>query len=91
MNKLTLQGHITIPEKDLDAVKTELPTHIELTRAEEGCLLFEVTQSPEDPCVFSVYEEFVNRTAFELHQQRVRASAWGAVTVDVERHYSISE
>ncbi|MBU3070771.1 antibiotic biosynthesis monooxygenase [Aestuariicella sp. G3-2] len=91
MNKLTLQGHITVPAKDLSAVMAELPAHIARTRAEEGCLLFEVTQSPDDPCVFNVYEEFVDRTAFELHRQRVRASAWGTVTEDVERHYSISE
>ncbi|WP_439136372.1 putative quinol monooxygenase [Pseudomaricurvus sp.] len=52
-------------------------------------MCFEVTQSSGDPCVFQVYEEFVDREAFEFHQQRIRTSEWGRVSVNVERDYSI--
>ena len=91
MSKIILKGHIVVPRADLAEVKRALPTHIELTRNESGCLLFQVTQDADDECVFQVYEEFTDRSSFESHKDRVRSSAWGAITSSVERHYQISE
>lgn len=86
-----LSGHIIVPDKDLGIVLAALPTHIELSLSEPGCLVFEVTQRPDNPTVFDVYEEFVDRSAFDNHQRRVRNSHWGRVTMDVERHYAIDQ
>nr|WP_238401210.1 antibiotic biosynthesis monooxygenase [Alloalcanivorax marinus] len=86
-----MEGYIVVPEDDLNAVSAALQTHIELTREENGCLRFEVTQNPESLNIFNVYEEFVDRTAFELHQFRAIASVWGAVTANVERYYDVYE
>lgn len=91
MLKLVLEGHIVVLPEDLAAVVAELPTHIKLTRLEEGCLRFDVTQDPENQSVFWVYEEFVDRTAFEAHQQRVSTSVWGRIAANAERHYEITE
>ncbi|UTW45602.1 antibiotic biosynthesis monooxygenase [bacterium SCSIO 12696] len=91
MPKIILQGHIVVPETDLPEVEAELPRHIELTKAEKGCLDFQVTQSLENKRIFTVYEEFIDRAAFEYHQQRVKKSYWGTMAVNVERHYRISE
>lgn len=88
--KITLQGHIKVPEKDLLAIKAELPKHIELTLQEIGCLSFQVSQAPKDKNTFFVYEEFINRAAFEAHQERVKRSHWGKIAVNVERHYQIN-
>lgn len=91
MHKIVLEGHIVVPGSDLAAVMAELPTHIRLTRQEEGCLRFDVTQSPDAENVFFVYEEFVHRVAFEAHQQRVKSSDWGRVAANVQRHYQVTE
>lgn len=91
MPKIILEGHIVVPDNDLREVLAALPTHIELTSKEEGCLRFEVKQNPERPNVFSVYEEFIDRAAFDAHQRRVRTSAWGKIAERVERHYKITE
>ena len=91
MAKVILQGHILVSDSDLSVVQGELQGHIELTRNEQGCLLFEVTQDPENKNVFSVHEEFVDQLAFEAHQQRVKNSRWGKITAGVERYYRISE
>lgn len=69
-------------------VAEELPHHLELTRAEPGCLAFEVTPTA-DPLVWSVAEHFASERAFELHQQRVAASEWGRLTVGIERCYTV--
>ncbi len=79
-----------MPNSDLEAVIEELPNHITLTRQETGCLVFEVSQDNDDLNRFYVYEEFANKKAFELHQQRARNSNWGKISASVERHYEIS-
>lgn len=88
MAKVTLKGYILVPEKDLQEVRRELINHRRLTLDEPGCMSFIVT---ENPLRFDVFEEFVDRQAFALHQARVRASRWGQVSVDVTRHYEIFE
>ena len=91
MSKVVLKGFILVPESDLDAVKSELVIHTKLTLEEPGCIVFDVTQSKSNPCRFDVYEEFVDKHAFEQHQKRVNSSDWGNVSANVERHYKILE
>ena len=90
MAKVILTGHIIVPDADIAAVKMELINHMALTRQESGCLVFNVAQDTENLNRFNVYEEFSDRTSFASHQDRVRQSAWGAITVNVERHYEIT-
>lgn len=89
MPKVILEGYILIPDSDLELVKEALISHIEHTRQETGCTLFNVKQDIENPNRFNVYEEFTDQTAFESHQQRVSQSEWGKVTVNVERFYTV--
>ncbi|MEM7207314.1 MAG: antibiotic biosynthesis monooxygenase [Pseudomonadota bacterium] len=91
MAKIILKGHIVIPKADLITVREELVTHIELTRQEPGCLVFEIEQDSTDEHTFHVYEEFANREAFEAHQDRVKASRWGQVSRNVVRHFEVTE
>ncbi|NOY41081.1 MAG: antibiotic biosynthesis monooxygenase [Planctomycetes bacterium] len=91
MPRIVLSGYISVPAADLHAVRQALPEHIEMTRAESGCLVFKVEEDPAEPGRFSVYEEFENRNAFEFHQARVQASDWGQISRNVKRHYKIDE
>lgn len=91
MSKVTLKGFIKVPASDLEAVKDELITHRLLTLEEPGCITFKVSQDKTDPYHFNVYEEFVDRAAFEQHQQRVSNSDWGRLTRNVKRHYELFE
>ncbi|WP_339892700.1 putative quinol monooxygenase [Neptuniibacter pectenicola] len=88
--KVILQGFIIVPDSDLEVVQSELVTHKTLTLEEAGCLIFTVNPDDVNPNKFNVYEEFVDQTAFNNHQTRVKSSKWGEVTKNVERHYQIS-
>lgn len=90
MGKVILQGFIIVPLSELTIVKSELDAHICLTHAETGCLIFEVTQDPLNPCRFDVYEEFADQAAFQAHQARVKSSRWGDITINVERCYTVT-
>lgn len=75
---------------DTALVSALLPEHIALTRAEPGCLHFDVQQTA-DPLVWSVFEQFRCRTDFEAHQMRVKASSWGLRTAHIKRDYTVTE
>lgn len=70
-------------------VREALPEHVRLTRAEPGCLTFEVNPRAGDPSTFEVSECFVDREAFEAHQRRTRASEWFQLTRHIKRVYDI--
>lgn len=69
-------------------VAAHLPEHIEVTRAERGCLSFEVAAT-DDPLVWTVEERFTSEDAFAAHQARVAGSDWGRSTAGIERQYDI--
>ncbi|WP_368496976.1 putative quinol monooxygenase [Herbiconiux sp. A18JL235] len=75
-------------DAEVAIVASRLPEHIELTRAEAGCLSFEVTAT-DDPLIWAVEERFATEAAFAAHQARVAASEWGRSTEGIERQYEI--
>ena len=89
VSKVILSGHILVRRHEIDAVKAALPEHIARTRAESGCLVFEVKEDQNALGRFSVYEEFSSPEAFAHHQKRASASEWGTITQNVTRHYTI--
>ncbi|WP_322972785.1 putative quinol monooxygenase [Arthrobacter polaris] len=66
-----------------------LPRRIELTRADPGCISFEVKPTG-DPRVWDVCECFQDAGSFELHQGRVASSEWGRATAGITRSYSVA-
>jgi len=85
-----LKGFIEVPKVDLDRVIAQIGPHTRLTRAEPGCLKFEISQRKNDDSRFDVHEEFVDRQAFLSHQQRLKTSAWARVSRNVKRHYTVT-
>ncbi len=87
--RVTLTGHIDVPAERLEDIQTALRAHIALTRAEPGCLSFDVTPCPEVKGRFLVYEVFVGQQAFDAHQARTSASDWAKASAGIPRDYSI--
>ncbi len=77
--------------EESDRVSEMLSDHIRATRAELGCVRFEVWRSRSDPVRFAVHEIFTNKATFEAHQARVAASDWGRATRHIPRDYRITE
>lgn len=90
MNNIFLTGQLICQGDGEIAIVAEfLPRHIELTRAEPGCVSFEVNQTV-DPLAWDVSECFRDAGSFELHQARVKSSEWGRATAGIKRSYSVS-
>lgn len=89
MPRIRLTGSMTCAPHRAQQVRDALPDHISLTRAEAGCLRFDVVESA--PGVFDVDELFTDRAAFDAHQERTKASAWATITADFPRDYKVQE
>ena len=82
---ITLSGRlICATEEEAARVRTHLPEHLRLTRAEPGCLRFTV-EPTDDPMVWQVEEAFTDAAAFGHHQARSRESRWAAATAGIRR------
>lgn len=87
---ISLSGRLVCAGGDEAAiVRRNLDRHIALTRAEPGCLHFEV-EPTIDPLMWTVQQRFVDQSAFDAHQRRVKASDWGRATAGIKRDYVIS-
>lgn len=87
--RVYLDGYLELPAERRAAVLAALPAHIALTRAEPGCLSFEVAPDPDNAERLLVAETFSDQAAFDAHQARASASAWADVTAGLPRHYRI--
>ncbi len=88
---IRLTGTLTCATPDdLIIVETYLPDHIRLSRAETGCIRFDVTQSA-DPMVWLLDETYTDRTAFDAHQTRNRASVWWQVSQGLVRDFQLTD
>lgn len=76
--------------EEADLVRLHLPEHIRLSREEPGCLSFNV-EPTEDPLVWRLDESFTDRAAFKAHGERMRSSAWYAVTAGLARNFDVRE
>ncbi len=84
-----LAGHILVPDKDLEAVRRELPGHRDATLAEDGCLRFNVFQDLKNKNKFHVFEVFKSEAAFRVHKQRMQGTDWVKAAANVERFYTV--
>ena len=85
-----LSGYLDVSNSDIPLVEKHLPTHIILSRAEDGCISFDVYVDPEKPGRYLVEEEFTTQAAFDAHQARVKQSDWGRATAHLQRKYKIT-
>ncbi|MCF6271805.1 MAG: antibiotic biosynthesis monooxygenase [Rhodobacteraceae bacterium] len=89
MAKVYLDGQLVAKTAAQRAViDLYLDEHIALTRAEPGCLKFEVTEDPKDRNKFHVSEVFDSEETFAAHQTRTKASEWGQHSEKLERRFS---
>ncbi|WP_454117856.1 putative quinol monooxygenase [Microbacterium lacticum] len=90
MTEVTLSGKLVCASPaEAEVVEALLSQHVLLTRAEPGCLFFEVTRLGS-PLVWDVTERFENGDAFRAHQARAAKSAWGLETAAIRRDYTVT-
>lgn len=87
MGMTTLTGTLTCTtQAEAEVVRTYLPEHIRLSRAEPGCVKFDVTVG-DTPMVWHLDEAFIDAAAFAAHQDRTKTTIWAKKTANLIRDF----
>ena len=91
MAKLTIVANITAKTDQIDLVKTELEKLIEITRAEEGCINYDLHQDNEYPAHFMFYENWENRELWQTHMGAQHLLDYQAATEGAVEEFTLNE
>ena len=69
MKTVRVIAHLTAKADKIEETRTALTAVIEPTRAEDGCILYELMQNNADPADFTFYEEWLSDAALDAHLQ----------------------
>lgn len=87
MPKLTIIAH---PEQ-IDLVESELKKLIPITRAEEGCIQYDLHQDNEDPAHFLFYENWESRELWQAHMGNQHLKDYMTATDGAVKEFIIHE
>lgn len=91
MSTLTIVARIKArPEQD-HLVKSELLKLIDITRAEKGCLQYDLHQDNSDPSVFMFYEHWESRELWQVHISAPHLQDYGAATAGSVEDFTLNE
>jgi len=91
MSKLTIVAHITANPDRIEFVKTELVKLIDVTRAEEGCLQYDLHQDNEEPAHFMFYENWESRELWQAHMGAQHLADYMAATEGSVEDFTLHE
>lgn len=77
MAQLTIVANIHAHPDKIDLVKTELQKLVAITRAEAGCLQYDLHQDNDDPAHFLFYENWRSRDLWQAHMNAPHLTAYG--------------
>ena len=91
MAKLTIVANIKANPDKIDLVEAELRKLIDITRAEEGCINYDLHQDNEDPAHFLFYENWESRALWQAHMGAPHLAAYMAATEGAVAEFTLNE
>lgn len=91
MPNLTIVANITANPGKTDLVKAELEKLIAITRAEDGCLTYDLHQDNDNPAHFMFYETWESRELWQAHMQAPHLAAYMAATEGAVAEFTLHE
>ncbi|MEF3047844.1 putative quinol monooxygenase [Pseudotabrizicola sp. L79] len=90
MPRLTVIANIYAHPDHVDLVKTELLKLVPITRAEPGCINYDLHQNNDDPTHFTFFENWETRESWETHMKAPHITAYLAATDSAVSKFAIS-
>ena len=91
MSKLTIVANIKAKSDKIELVKTELEKLIPITRAEEGCINYDLHQDNENPARFMFYENWESREHWQTHMGKPHLQDYLAATEGAVEEFTLNE
>lgn len=91
MAKLTIVANIKANPDKIDLVKSELLKLIETTRAEKGCINYDLHQDNENPAHFMFYENWESRDLWQTHMSAPHLADYMKATDGAVAEFTLNE
>ena len=91
MTQLTIVATITAQNSQIERVKTELLKLIAPTRAELGCINYDLHQDNDNPAIFIFYENWQSRELWQTHMNSQHIKAYQAATEGAVADFTLHE
>ena len=91
MPKLTIVANIKAKSDKIDLVKAELLKLIAITRAEAGCISYDLHQDNENPAHFLFFENWESRELWQAHINAQHLQDYLAATDGVVEVFTVNE
>lgn len=89
--KLTIIGQIYAKSDQIDFVKSELEKLIDITRAEAGCIQYDLHQDNDNPAHFLFYENWDSRDLWQAHMNNQHLKDYLAATEGTVENFTLNE
>ena len=91
MSKLTIVADIKAKPEKVEFVKSELEKLVPVTRAEAGCINYDLHQDKDDPAHFMFYENWESRELWQAHMNSQHLKDFVAATEGAIEELIINE
>ncbi|GAA4887707.1 putative quinol monooxygenase [Ferrimonas pelagia] len=91
MTKLTIVANIVAKDDQIELVKTELLKLIEITRAEQGCINYDLHQDNANPAHFLFFENWTSRELWQTHMGNTHLAQYMAATEGAVESFTLNE
>lgn len=91
MAKLTIVANIHAKPDKVDLVRSELLKLVPITRAEQGCIQYDLHQDNANPAHFVFYENWESRDLWQTHMNAPHLAAYMAATEGAVEIFTLNE
>lgn len=91
MRKLTIVANIYAQPGQIDLVLAELEKLVPITRAETGCIQYELYQDNDNPAHFMFYENWQTRDLWQTHMNAPHLAAFVEATDGAVTEFTLNE
>lgn len=91
MAHLTIVANIVANAEKIDLVHNELKKLINITRAEEGCVQYDLHQNNDNPAHFMFYENWESRELWQTHMSAPHLVEYMAATDGAVESFTLYE
>ena len=90
-NQLTIVARILAKDEKRDLVKSELLKLIPITRAEKGCINYDLHQDNENPNLFLFHENWESRELWQRHMSNAHLADYKKATDGAVDDFTLNE
>lgn len=90
-NQLTIVARIVAKDEKRDLVKSELLKLIDITRAEKGCINYDLHQDNQNPNLFLFHENWESRDLWQIHMNNAHLADYMKATEGAVEEFVLQE